>query len=120
MKSRAPKLLLPGFQLVLVMNEKPWCRNAGHALLVVLYAINAKITSTSRPATRATTRNVRSVQTSPVLRVRGFPAAAAGASAVMFANLCGDDDLRKLRRRLLLQRVGERRILRRIRERLPV
>src|ERR1700730_4561945 len=101
MKASAPNCAPFGFQRSLVTKLKPCSRNAGHALLVVVYAINPKTTSTSSPATRATTRNARSLQMSPPL------GRSVAATPVMRVTLRRDLELAQLCVRLLLQGVRQ-------------
>src|SRR6185295_14635685 len=55
-----PKVCDCGSQTSPVKYESPWDWNAGHAFTIIVTAINARITSTSAPATNATPRNARS------------------------------------------------------------
>src|SRR4051812_24233881 len=56
----APYWPFAGSQLSAKM-PRPSSLNQGHAFLVVVYAINVRITSTSRPAATATTRKIWSL-----------------------------------------------------------
>src|SRR5436190_21240347 len=60
MKASAPYLSAGGFQVLDVMNDRPECRNAGHASRVVDTAMRARTANTVSPHNSAMAANDRS------------------------------------------------------------
>ena len=122
MNCSAPNWFLFGSHFWLVRKlRKPSWRNAGHALLSVVYAMSASTARTMSPAPSASALKTRSAQTPPVFAVV-FPFANAdGARSVTCSTLRRWNlQLTQLRFGLLAQRLGKLRIVVRLREALPV